>query len=351
MIAWTIWYKAVGHDPWHPLEPYRSLPVGHYYLAARFPQQDQYLEWRWKYFAPDGSHQTYHFHGQTNPEGLISLLDLETVQSGTWQLSLRPDVFAELCGETWRVKHQFQIIPRPALMIPPSTSVATTETNQIVPYLPQPVAATTPLIPLVEAPSAYSSLEQPVEEAGTSPPCESSAAINPDPLPSGDEPTNTNGGDDSHPTPPQPLENHHQNEVDLSPVETPVSVQLDSSIPTDSDSADKRLTNLTDESLVSGSETPAETRLARPFPDFAPASSQQEFLSEELDNSHLHPVHYSLELVYPEANYSPLHVDITVMTDDRYPPIKLDLPNLNRSHKRLWSTFPKRRSPLPPKLT
>ena len=121
MNPWTIWFRPAKAETWQPLELYRSLPVGHYRLAARFPRPFKRLDWRWKFYPQVGEIQYYDFQGQTNAEGLISLLDLNTVQPGTWQLIGRPDVFDELGGETWKIEHQFQIIPNlaSALIIPP----------------------------------------------------------------------------------------------------------------------------------------------------------------------------------------------------------------------------------------
>lgn len=135
MTPWTIWFKSAGTETWHPLELYRSLPTGHYRVAARLLLPNKHLAWRWKFYPQVGEIQYFDFQGKTNGEGLISLLDLDTVEPGTWQFIGRPDVFDELCGETWQIEHQFQIIPNlaAALMIPPlsSSSVAA---NEIVPH-------------------------------------------------------------------------------------------------------------------------------------------------------------------------------------------------------------------------
>ncbi|MFM1842193.1 MAG: hypothetical protein RLZZ490_929 [Cyanobacteriota bacterium] len=145
MTPWTIWFKPAEAETWHPLELYRSLAIGHYRLAACFPQSFKRLDWRWKFYPQIGEIQYYDFHGQTNADGLISLLDLNTVRPGTWQLIGRPDVFDELCGETWQIEHQFQIIPSlaSALIIPPlspSPIAADMDSgvNDIVPHPPTP---------------------------------------------------------------------------------------------------------------------------------------------------------------------------------------------------------------------
>ncbi|MEY2983979.1 MAG: hypothetical protein RLZZ568_596 [Cyanobacteriota bacterium] len=121
MTPWTIWFKAANTDTWQALDRYHSLPTGHYHLAARLPSAFKRLAWRWQFYPQVGDIQYYDFQGQTDAEGLISLLDLTTVEPGTWQLIGRPDEFDELCGETWQIEHQFQITPSlaSALMIPP----------------------------------------------------------------------------------------------------------------------------------------------------------------------------------------------------------------------------------------
>jgi hypothetical protein len=104
-------------------------------VAARLLLPNKHLAWRWKFYPQVGEIQYFDFQGKTNGEGLISLLDLDTAEPGTWQFIGRPDVFDELCGETWQIEHQFQIIPNlaAALMIPP-LSPASVAANEIVPH-------------------------------------------------------------------------------------------------------------------------------------------------------------------------------------------------------------------------
>ena len=149
MAPWTIWFKTADADHWQPLEPFRSLPTGHYRLAVRLPVACKRLQWRWKFFPTSGRVQNHDFQGCTNQEGLISLLDLHTVQAGTWQLTAQPDLFDHLCGETWRIQFQFQIIAQMAQVAPPHPVVTVpklesdkeaediAENNAIVPHPPQ----------------------------------------------------------------------------------------------------------------------------------------------------------------------------------------------------------------------
>jgi hypothetical protein len=136
MNPWTIWFKPAEADTWQPLELYRSLPTGHYRVAARFPRPFKHLNWRWKFYPQLGEVQYYDFQGKTNEEGLISLLDLDTAQPGTWQLIGRPDVLDELGGENWQLEYQFQIIASltSALIMPPL--LPSSAANEIVPHPP-----------------------------------------------------------------------------------------------------------------------------------------------------------------------------------------------------------------------
>ncbi len=152
MAPWTIWFKTADTDRWQPLDPFRSLPPGHYRLAVRLPVARKHLQWRWKFFPASGQVQNHDFQGRTNQEGLISLLDLHTVQPGTWQLTAQPDLFDHLCGEVWRIRFQFQVIA-PIAQVTPSHPVVTVpeikantiaedvakdnENNVIVPHPPQ----------------------------------------------------------------------------------------------------------------------------------------------------------------------------------------------------------------------
>lgn len=148
MEPWTIWFKVADGDRWQPLEPFRSLPLGHYRLAVRLPVAFKHLQWRWKFFSTSGRVENHNFQGRTNQEGLISLLDLHTVQSGTWQLTAQPDLFDHLCGENWRIQFQFQIIAQISQIAPPHPVVTVpkiefetnakaenvTENNAMVPH-------------------------------------------------------------------------------------------------------------------------------------------------------------------------------------------------------------------------
>lgn len=135
----TIWFKADDADRWQPLAPYRSLPTGHYRLAARLPVARKYLQWRWRFYPMAGKVQSHDFQGRTNGEGLISLLDLHTMQPGTWQLDLQPDLFDLLCGENWHIRFQFQIIAPQRLVATPPPAPAK-EASQVEPRPSQKVS-------------------------------------------------------------------------------------------------------------------------------------------------------------------------------------------------------------------
>lgn len=153
MTPWTIWLKVADADRWQPLEPFQSLSTGHYRLAVRLPVAFKHLQWRWKFFSSSGQVQNHDFQGRTNQEGLVSLLDLHTVQPGTWQLSAQPDLFDYLCGETWRIQFQFQIIAQltktasrnPVVTVPKPQFETddVTENNAIVPHFTQTEVAET----------------------------------------------------------------------------------------------------------------------------------------------------------------------------------------------------------------
>lgn len=287
MHTWTIWFKSAQTATWQALELYRSLPTGHYQVAGRFPIPFKHLDWRWKFYPQIGEIQYYDFHGQTNEEGLISLLDLDTVQPGTWQLIGRPDILDELGGECWRFEHQFQIVPNLAmeLIIPPYFANDTlTEPaiamNDIVPHSPHPV----------EVPSAAI---EPME-------CPVLAAV-----------AERTGGDHDVPEPSLP--------------DTPL---LD--------------TPLLDTPLMEAIEPPATIL---PEPAFVPEMESRSPLF-----SPLHPVNYVLKLVDSEKAAA-YEVDITVMQDDRRPVAHIDLPNPRKMTRLLHRPIPKPKSPLPPKLS
>ncbi|WP_228015869.1 hypothetical protein [Synechocystis salina] len=130
MTPWTIWFKTDDNPSWQPLDSCRSLPVGHYRLAARLPVPAKYVQWRWKFFSATGKVENHDFQGRTNQEGLISLLDLHTVQPGTWQLSAQPDLFDQLCGENWQIRFQFQVVaPAMATVTVPKLSAEPEESE------------------------------------------------------------------------------------------------------------------------------------------------------------------------------------------------------------------------------
>ncbi|MFN9175807.1 MAG: hypothetical protein ACK58N_15230 [Synechocystis sp.] len=158
MNPWTIWFKPAEADTWQPLELYRSLPTGHYRVAARLPRPFKHLNWRWKFYPQLGDIQYYDFQGKSNEEGLISLLDIDTSQPGTWQLIGRPDVLDELGGENWQLAHQFQIIASltSALIIPPL--LPSPAANEIVPHPPAEIPAMAEETAMDFTPSAETAL-------------------------------------------------------------------------------------------------------------------------------------------------------------------------------------------------
>lgn len=374
MTPWTIWFKTDADPNWQPLDSCRSLPVGHYRLAARLPVPAKYVQWRWKFFSATGKVENHDFQGRTNQEGLISLLDLHTVQPGTWQLSAQPDLFDQLCGETWQIRFQFQVVnPAMATVTVPKlntepaesepevhidNSQADQENNAIVPHSPRPM-----VVP----------------------------ELDPEPVPvlQWNRKTRAKLTENRMPEPSHSLEILGVGETDKAEVQvlepevlstptiaapeeiTPVEVQVISE------------SGASEESEKMEESTPAEVLIAQEEEIVQP-KEQEEILEpamatiaaiEDENEQLLEPVapaplntddpvdpekssqftpfrsvSYSVELIYPELE-NPIQVDITVMVDENRQPVHLDLPDPHKMVSMLHRRPRHSPSPLPPKLT
>ncbi len=351
MKTWTIWFKTAEADTWQPLELYRSLPTRHYRLAARLPRSFKYLNWRWKFYPQLGDIQYYDFQGQTDEEGLISLLDLNTVQPGTWQLIGRPDVLDELGGENWQIEHQFQVIASlaSALIIPPLIPSESDAANDIVPHPPETSEAIENQVNdpitlegqdgLDASPEISEALENQVNDPVTS----EAQDLDLDDLELESETL------DNHVlvSPEMGLVNDQVTVTELTETEPHAhptgNLEIAAKLAHQIDSPAIALDSpLAIEPVMTEQTETQFSVLAEP--DFVP----EEEISASVN--HLRPVNYLLELIDPEkaATYK---VDITVMLDDRRQSVPLDLPNPRQMVRLLHRPIPKPKSPLPPKLS
>jgi hypothetical protein len=332
------------------------------------------VQWRWKFFSATGKVENHDFQGRTNQEGLISLLDLHTVQPGTWQLSAQPDLFDQLCGETWQIRFQFQVVnPAMATVTVPKlntgpaesepevhtdNSQADQENNAIVPHSPRPM-----VVP----------------------------ELDPEPVPvlQWNRKTRAKLTENRMPEPSHSLEILGVGETDKAEVQvlepevlttpaiaapeeiTPVEVQVISE------------SGASEESEKMEESTPAEVLIAQEEEIVQP-KEQEEILEpamatiaaiEDENEQLLEPVapaplntddpvdpekssqftpfrsvSYSVELIYPELE-NPIQVDITVMVDENRQPVHLDLPDPHKMVSMLHRRPRHSPSPLPPKLT
>ncbi|AIE73095.1 MULTISPECIES: hypothetical protein [unclassified Synechocystis] len=368
MTPWTIWFKTADNQSWQPLDSCRSLPLGHYRLAARLAVPHKYVQWRWKFFSATGKVENHDFQGRTNQEGLISLLDLHTVQPGTWQLNAQPDLFDQLCGETWQIRFQFQIVsPAMATVTVPKLNAEPEEfepeqeteaaNNAIVPHPmrpmvvpeldPEPVPVlqwhrkTRVKLTENEAVESSNSLEiigvegntENIENRVEEKTVESMATTAP-----GTEKT---------------MEENMDDQI-LEPVVT---------IAANVEAREKQVKETVQEEILEPVAAMASDVFAKK--EEIPEDQQPEALvvakssadtdaEDQLEKSErfnpFRSISYSVELIYPELE-NPIQVDITVIVDENRRPANLNLPDPRRMISPLHRRPNKSRSPLPPKLT
>ncbi|MBD2652461.1 hypothetical protein H6G45_02905 [Synechocystis sp. FACHB-383] len=373
MTPWTIWFKTDDNPSWQPLDSCRSLPVGHYRLAARLPVPEKYVQWRWKFFSATGKVENHDFQGRTNQEGLISLLDLHTVQPGTWQLSAQPDLFDQLCGENWQIRFQFQVVaPSMATVTVPKLSAepeksklevdnsqADGENNAIVPHPLRPMVVPEldpePLptlqwnrktrVKLTENRMADSS--SPLEILETEATNEEQV-LEPEvlvaPAISAQEEIIPAGVEE------MPKPGAYQETEEIKPAEVlidPIIAEDEKTVQKDEPEEILEPVMATIMAIEDEDEQLSEPVAAAPLSTEAPADADKEKSGQFTP---FRSVSYSVELIYPELA-NPIQVDITVMVDENRRPSNLNLPDPRRMISSLHRQPNKSRSPLPPKLT
>ncbi|MBE9196224.1 hypothetical protein IQ219_13125 [Synechocystis sp. LEGE 06083] len=378
MTPWTIWFKTDDNPSWQPLESCRSLPVGHYRLAARLALPGKYVQWRWKFFSTTGKVENHDFQGRTNDEGLISLLDLHTVQPGTWQLSAQPDLFDQLCGENWQIRFQFQVfapamttVTVPKLSAEPEksklevgNSQADGENNAIVPHPLRPMVVPEldpEPVPVLQwsrktrAKLTENRMSEPshsLEILGILGIGETNEAevqvlepeVLSDPAIAAQEEIIPAGVEE------MPEPGAYQETEEIKPAE----VSSDPIIAEDEKTVQKDEPEETLEPLIAAiptiedeNEQLLEPVAAAPLSTEAPVDADKEKSGQFTP---FRSVSYSVELIYPELA-NPIQVDITVMVDENRRPANLNLPDPRRMISSLHRKPNKSRSPLPPKLT
>ncbi|MBE9241695.1 hypothetical protein [Synechocystis salina] len=373
MTPWTIWFKTDDNPSWQPLDSCRSLPVGHYRLAARLPIPHKHLQWRWKFFSANGKVENHDFQGRTDQEGLISLLDLHTVQPGTWQLSAQPDLFDQLCGENWQIRFQFQVVtPAMATVTVPKLSAepeksklevgnsqADGENNAIVPHPLRPMVVPEldpePLptlqwsrktrVKLTEnrmtdssSPLEILETEATNEEQVLEPEVLITPAIaaQEEIIPAGVEEMLEPGA--------------YQETEEIKPAEVsihPIIAEDEKTIQKEEPEEILEPVIATIMAIEDENEQLLEPVATAPLSTEAPADADKEKSGQFTP---FRSVSYSVELIYPELA-NPIQVDITVMVDENRRPANLNLPDPRRMISSLHRQPNKSRSPLPPKLT
>lgn len=375
MTPWTIWFKTDDNPSWQPLDPCRSLPVGHYRLAARLPISAKYVQWRWKFFSATGKVENHDFQGRTNQEGLISLLDLHTVQPGTWQLSAQPDLFDQLCGENWQIRFQFQVVtPAMATVTVPKLSAEPGESepevhidnsqtdgenNAIVPHSPRPMVVPEldpEPVPVLQwnrktrAKLTENRMSEPshsLEILGIGETNEAEVQVlEPevlsDPAIAAPEEVMPAGMEEM----PEFAASEEKEEI------KPAEVLIEPIIAEEEEIAQQDVPEEIPEPVMATiaaiedeKEQLLEPVAAAPLSNDGPANQEKSGQFTPFRS-----VSYSVELIYPELE-NPIQVDITVMVDENRQPVHLDLPDPSKMLSLLHHRPRRSQSPLPPKLT
>ncbi|QHV00703.1 hypothetical protein [Synechocystis sp. CACIAM 05] len=372
MTPWTIWFKTDDIPSWQPLDSCRSLPVGHYRLAARLAVPGKYMQWRWKFFSATGKVENHDFQGRTNQDGLISLLDLHTVQPGTWQLSAQPDLFDHLCGETWQIRFQFQIVtPAITTVTVPKLN---TEPEELEPEEEQSVTdeANNAIVPHPKRPMVVPELDpEPVPVLQWYRKARVKLTGNGETEPGKSLETTEvteNRGEIIEEQIPEPLaitaptiEKIAEEKVEepiLEPV-LAIAVNVEAGEEQIEEKIKESVQEEMPEALVASvldviEEKEEVTDDKQPEALVIVESSTDTDAEDKLEKSEgfnpFRSVSYSVELIYPELE-NPIQVDITVMVDENRPPVHLDLPDPSKMVSLLHRRPRYPNSPLPPRLT
>jgi len=114
MNTWEFLLQREGEKTWSSVTPISRLKAGKYRLMVRTPKLNQAVDISITY-RPESDLTTpkrKKYYRQTNDRGFLAILPFTPLRSGVWEISCRPDLMGELCGENWQKKITLEVFSK-----------------------------------------------------------------------------------------------------------------------------------------------------------------------------------------------------------------------------------------------
>jgi hypothetical protein len=106
MNTWDFLIQREGEKTWSSVANISRLEAGKYRLMVRTPKLNQGIDISITYCPESDLRVTKRrkYYRQTNDRGFLAILPFTPLGTGSWEISCRPDLMSELCGENWHKK-------------------------------------------------------------------------------------------------------------------------------------------------------------------------------------------------------------------------------------------------------
>lgn len=114
MNTWDFLIQREGEKTWSSVTAISRLKAGKYRLMVRTPKLNQAVDISISYCPESDLTATKRkkYYRQTNDRGFLAILPFTPLRSGAWEISCRPDLMSELCGENWQKKITLEVFSK-----------------------------------------------------------------------------------------------------------------------------------------------------------------------------------------------------------------------------------------------
>ncbi|MFM7440811.1 MAG: hypothetical protein ACKO2V_19805 [Snowella sp.] len=117
MNTWDFLIQREGEKTWSSVTDISRLKTGKYRLMVRTPKLNQAVDISITYYPESDLRLTKRrkYYRQTNERGFLAILPFTPLGTGSWEISCRPDLMNELCGENWHKKITLEVCSNTAI--------------------------------------------------------------------------------------------------------------------------------------------------------------------------------------------------------------------------------------------
>jgi hypothetical protein len=127
MNNWDFLIQREGEKTWSSVTDISRLKTGKYRLMVRTPKLNQAVDISITYYPESNLRLTKRrkYYRQTNDRGFLAILPFTPLGTGAWEISCRPDLMNELCGENWHKKITLEVFSNTAIETQQQIELAT----------------------------------------------------------------------------------------------------------------------------------------------------------------------------------------------------------------------------------